>query len=112
MQQSNPACRSQASKRAQVPVNSNAMLFARTPQQVLAIVTLGNGTAGGFFPQAGPPCCAALRSSSATPSALTHGMSAGPERLLRSLRRRRRSPGSRRCRCWALIKLQHPTLIS
>ena len=37
---------------AQVPVNSNAMLFARTPAQVLAIVTLGasNGQ-GGFFPQ-------------------------------------------------------------
>ena len=36
----------------QVPVNSNAMLFARTPAQVLSIVTLGasNGQ-GGFFPQ-------------------------------------------------------------
>ena len=33
-------------------MNSDAMLFARTPAQVLSIVTLGasNGQ-GGFFPQ-------------------------------------------------------------
>jgi hypothetical protein len=65
-----------------VPVDKNSLVFARSIEQVLAIVYLGAAdTPGGFFPEgvngavrAGPPACP---SSSLRPPVLVSAMSVG-----------------------------------